>query len=153
MGKLLKGSRISLALTLNMGKRDFFVEIGRVVCINQGANAGKLCVIIDVIDTNQVLVDGGNQTGVKRGKLNLKHMSLTPIKLDIARSPKSTTVEKAFVKADVFAQWKATSWAKKLEKQAQRANSNDFDRFNTMILRKKRADIIGRELKKVKAGK
>merc|ERR1711976_99954 len=153
MGRTQERKDPSLRNTVTMGKRDHFVEIGRVVCINTGKDAGKLAVIVDVIDTNLVLVDGANKTGVSRGKLNMKHMALTPIKLDIARSPKTSTIEKAFVAADVEGQWKATSWAKKLEKQAKRVASSDFDRFNTMILRKKRSDIIGRALKKVKAGK
>lgn len=136
-----------------MGKRDHFVEIGRVVLVNQGPNAGKLAVILDIVDTNFALVDGGNQTGVARGKANLKHLALTGIKLNIARSCKTATVEKAFKAADVFGQFAQTSWAKKLQKQAVRANTSDFGRFQAMILRKKRADIIGREFKKVKAGK
>lgn len=120
-----------------MVKRNTFVEIGRVVCVNYGPDAGKLCVVIDVIDQNFALVDGGNQTGVSRGKLNFKHMAITNIKVDIARSPKTATVGAAIVKADVAGQWAASSWGKKLAAQAKRAARSDFDRFNTMILRKK----------------
>lgn len=120
-----------------MGKRNTFVEIGRVVCCNYGPDAGKLAVVIDVIDQNFALVDGANQTGVARGKMNFKHMALTSIKLDIPRSPKTKTVEAAFLKADVPAAWAKTSWAKKLERQSKRAANSDLDRFNTMLLRKK----------------
>jgi hypothetical protein len=31
-----------------------FVEIGRVALINYGPDAGKLCTIIDIIDSNRV---------------------------------------------------------------------------------------------------
>merc|ERR1712137_532888 len=133
-----------------MGKRSNFVEIGRVVCINYGPDAGKLAVIIDIVNQAFALVDGCNQTGVARGKLNFKHMAITPIKLEITRSAKTATLEKAFVAADVFAQFKATSWGKKWAAQAKRQNLSDFDRFQTMLLRKKRSDIIGRELAKLK---
>ena len=121
---------------VKMGKRSNFVEIGRVVCINYGPDAGKLAVIIDIVNQSFALVDGANQTGVARGKLNFKHMAITPIKLTIGRSVKTVTLEKAFLAADVFAQFNATSWGKKLARQAKRANSSDFDRFQTMLLRK-----------------
>jgi len=133
-----------------MGKRNNFVEIGRVVSINYGPDAGKLCVIIDVMNHNFALVDGGSTTGVTRQLLNFKHMAITNIKIAIARSPKTKTVEAAIVKEDVVGQFAATSWGKKAARSIKRNNSNDFDRFNTMILRKKRSAIIGRALAKVK---
>jgi hypothetical protein len=43
-----------------MVARNHFVEIGRVVCINYGPDAGKLAVIVDVVNQNCALVDGGN---------------------------------------------------------------------------------------------
>ena len=35
-----------------------FVEIGRVVLINYGEDAGKLGTIVDVVDNGRALVDG-----------------------------------------------------------------------------------------------
>jgi len=134
-----------------MVARNHFIEIGRVVCINYGPNAGKLCVIVDVMNQNFALVDGANQAGgVGRTTLNSKHMAITPIKIDVARSAKSKSVEAVWTGADVLGQWAASSWGKKHAKQAKRANCSDFDRFNTMLLRKKRSQIIGRELAKLK---
>merc|ERR1711976_1044689 len=144
------GEYFSVSFCTWVGKRNCFVEIGRVVCINYGPDAGKLCVIIDVVNQNFALVDGANQTGVARQKLNFKHMAITPIKIDIHRSPKSKAVEAAFLAADVMGRWKANSWGKKLAKQAIKANSTDFDRFNTMLLRKQRSEIINREVAKLK---
>ena len=46
--------------------------------------------------------------------------------------------------------WKATSWAKKLERQHIRRNLTDFDRFKLMIARKKKRDVINREVAKLK---
>jgi len=133
-----------------MGKRSNFIEIGRVVCINYGPDAGKLAVIIDIVNQSFALVDGANQTGVARGKLNFKHMAITGIKLNIDRSLKTATLEKIFKEADVMNQFNGTSWGKKLARQAKRTNSSDFDRFQTMVLRKKRSQIVGRELAKLK---
>ena len=44
---------------------QLFVEIGRVVLIESGRNAGKIAVIINVIDQNRVLIEGPT-SGVKR---------------------------------------------------------------------------------------
>lgn len=59
-----------------------FVEIGRVVQITFGPDAGKVATIVDVIDQNRVLVDGPEKlTGVHRHEINIKRISLTDIKV------------------------------------------------------------------------
>ncbi|EJK50611.1 hypothetical protein THAOC_30354, partial [Thalassiosira oceanica] len=35
-----------------------YVEVGRVVYINYGADAGKIATVIDIVDQNKCLVDG-----------------------------------------------------------------------------------------------
>jgi len=128
-----------------------FVEVGRVVCVNYGPEAGKLCVIVDIVNQNFALVDGGNaEGGIGRVQLNFKHMALTPIKVEVERSAKSKAVAAAIEAADVATQWAASGWGKKYARQAKRQSATDFDRFNTMLLRKKRSQIIGRELAKLK---
>jgi len=102
------------------------------------------------MNQNFALVDGANTTGVARGKLNFKHMAITDIKLDIGRSIKSSTLKATFEKEDVMGKWAACSWGKKQAAKAKRADSSDFDRFNTMLLRKKRSQLIGREFAKLK---
>jgi hypothetical protein len=44
-----------------------YVEVGRVVLINYGPDAGKLATVIDIVDQNKCLVEGPEEiTGVKR---------------------------------------------------------------------------------------
>lgn len=69
-----------------------FVEVGRVVLINFGAYNGKLAVIVEVINTNRVLVDGPT-TGVKRHEISLRRVSLTDIVLTIKKGDKSAAVK------------------------------------------------------------
>jgi large subunit ribosomal protein L14e len=135
-----------------MGKRDSSVEVGRVVVVNFGPDAGKICVVVDVIDASRLLVDGPkSQTGVSRGSLNIRHASVTNIKVDIARGIKTAAIEKIFSEADIMGQWNKTSWAKKADKSAKRSNMSDFDRFKCMLLRKQRSKIIKKQLDKLKA--
>ena len=59
-----------------------FVEIGRVVLISYGPDAGKLATIVDVIDQNRLLVDGPQAlTGVHRHEINIKRITLTDYKV------------------------------------------------------------------------
>ncbi len=53
-----------------------FVEIGRVVLISEGRDTGKIAVIVNVIDQNRVLIDGGSLTGVERKAWHIKQLRL-----------------------------------------------------------------------------
>merc|ERR1719223_1415929 len=118
-----------------------FVEVGRVALVNYGPDAGKLVVILDVMDTNKALV-AGPCTGVERQTLQFRRMALTDIKVKISRGARNKQLVSAWTKADVAGQWAKTSWAQKLAKKAKRAESTDFSRFKTMIARKKRSAAI-----------
>lgn len=60
-----------------------YVEIGRIVLISYGPDAGKLATIIDIIDQNRVLLDGPEKlTGVHRHEINVKRITLTDMKVD-----------------------------------------------------------------------
>merc|ERR1712166_511064 len=102
---------------------------------------GKLATIIDVVDGNRVLVDGPT-TGVARGLVSLKRLSLTDIRIKVGRGAKSNFVKKAVEKNDVAGKWEATSWAKKRAAKKKRANLSDFERFKVMVARKEKAKLL-----------
>merc|ERR1711924_483083 len=119
------------------------VEIGRVALVSFGADAGKLVVIVDVIDQNRALVDGVD--GFARQALNFKQMMLTSIKINITRGIRAGKLAAAVKKEDMAGQFAKTAWAKKYAKQARRAELNDFDRFKTMLARKTRSATVRAE--------
>ena len=42
-----------------------YVEVGRVIFINNGPDAGKIATVIDIVDQNKCLIDGPEEiTGV-----------------------------------------------------------------------------------------
>eukprot|EP00051_Salpingoeca_urceolata_P026150 m.476270 g.476270 ORF g.476270 m.476270 type:complete len:135 (-) comp20484_c0_seq1:34-438(-) len=129
-----------------------YVEIGRVVLINSGPDAGKTAVIVDVIDQNRALIDGPN-SNVARRAANFKTLSLTDLTIKVPASAGSTAVAKAWKAADVTTKWEQTAWAKKLATRAKRANLNDFERFVVKINKQKRSRIVKSELKKLKGSK
>ena len=112
-----------------------FVEVGRVIVVNYGPLTGKLAVIVDILTTTKVVIQG-LKGGIRRQELSLRRVTLTDYKL-----------EEKFKKSTV---------AKKLELRKKRANLTDFDRFKVMRLRQKRAvlrHLAAKGVKKPAGGK
>ncbi len=76
------------------------IEVGRVCVKTMGREAGKKCVVVDIIDEKFVLITGPKSvSGVKRRRANIKHVEPTPYKLEIARGATDDEVVKAIEKA------------------------------------------------------
>ncbi|PWN23107.1 hypothetical protein BCV69DRAFT_310593 [Microstroma glucosiphilum] len=115
-----------------------YVEVGRVVLINQGESEGKLAVIVEIVDHNKAIVDGPS-TGVARQVIRYRYTTLTPFVVPgLPRGSGSTTVKKFFDKSDVNEKWAKSAWAKKRQAQKAKRETSDFDRFNIMLLKKQR---------------
>jgi len=72
------------------------IEVGRICVKTRGREAGKLCVIVDVIDKNFVLVTGPKEiTGVRRRRANINHLKPTEKKVKIRRGASDEEVIKA----------------------------------------------------------
>ncbi|KAK9768770.1 hypothetical protein K7432_000291, partial [Basidiobolus ranarum] len=54
------------------------VEVGRVVLLNHGPEAGKLAVIVEILDHNRAIVDGPT-TGVSRQAYAYRRLTMTPL--------------------------------------------------------------------------
>jgi len=62
------------------------IEIGRICVKLAGREAGRKCVIVDIIDKSFVLVTGPkNVTGVKRRRANVNHIEPLQDKIQIKR--------------------------------------------------------------------
>ena len=126
-----------------------FVEVGRVIVINYGPLTGKLAVIVDILTTTKVLVQG-LKGGVRRQELSLRRVTLTDDKIDIKRGAKRDEVLKAIDAYKLEEKFKKSTFAKKVELRQKRANLTDFDRFKVMRLRQKRAALRHAATKGVK---
>lgn len=67
-------------------------DIGRICVKIAGRDAGKKCVIVDVIDNNYVLIDGAT----RRRKCNISHLEPTEKVLKIAKAAKHEEIVKVF---------------------------------------------------------
>ena len=126
-----------------------FVEIGRVVVINYGPYAGKIAVIVDILNTTRVLVHGPKE-GVRRQEISLKRITLTDFKLDIHRGIHKDALVKAITDYKLDDKFKESHYAKKIARRTRRAQLTDFDRFKVMRLRQKRTILRAKALKSKK---
>ncbi len=67
-------------------------EVGRLCVKIAGRDANKVCVIVDVLDNNIVLIDGET----RRRKCNMLHLEPLSKTIDIAKGASHAEVKKAF---------------------------------------------------------
>ena len=76
------------------------IEVGRICVKIAGREAGRKCIVVDVIDKNFALITGPKQlTGVKRRRVNINHIEPTTEKIDIKRGASDEEVMEALEKA------------------------------------------------------
>ncbi len=72
------------------------IEVGRICVKLLGREAGRKCIIVDIIDDNFVLVTGPKSlTGVKRRRANINHIEPLDKKIDIPKGASDEEVLKA----------------------------------------------------------
>lgn len=77
------------------------LEVGRICIKTTGREAGRKCVIVDLIDKNFVLITGPKSvTGIKRRRTNVGHVELTKDKIEINRGASDEEVAKALKAAE-----------------------------------------------------
>ena len=124
-----------------------FVEPGRLVRINYGANAGKIATIVDVVDLRRVVIDGPT-TGVARQNIPIKWIALTDEVCDIQRGARVKTLKKALAAAKSVENFSKSAWAKKQAAKDAKAAMTDLDRFKVMLARKERSKAVKKSVKK-----
>ena len=75
------------------------MEIGRVCIKIAGKETGKLCVVVDKLDRNFVIIDSPY---VKRRRCNIRHLEPTEHVIKISKGAKSKEVEEALKKANLL---------------------------------------------------
>ena len=79
------------------------IEVGRICVKTAGREAGRYCVVVDIVDENFVIITGPKDvTGVKRRRCNIKHLEPTPEKVDIDRGASDEEVKEALEEAGLL---------------------------------------------------
>jgi len=77
------------------------IEVGRICVKILGREAGRKCLIVDLIDKNFVLITGPKDlSGIKRRRANVNHIEPTEDKIDIVRGASDEDVIEALKAAD-----------------------------------------------------
>jgi len=72
------------------------IEVGRICVKLTGREAGRKCVIVDIIDKNFALMTGPKTvSGVKRRRININHIELLQEKITINRGASDEEVMEA----------------------------------------------------------
>jgi large subunit ribosomal protein L14e len=72
------------------------IEVGRICVKLTGREAGKKCVIVDVIDKSFIQITGPKTvTGVKRRRANINHVEPSQDKIAIARGASDEEITEA----------------------------------------------------------
>ncbi|KAF3768650.1 60S ribosomal protein L14-A-like protein [Cryphonectria parasitica EP155] len=131
------------------------VQVGRVVVLQSGAEAGRLAAIVEIVDHKRALVDGPSSESalqVTRQMVSFSNVVLTDfVVAGLPRGARTPTVKKFWEKAEIDQKWKGSNWAKKRDQQAKRSTLTDFDRFKVLRLKKQRRFEERKALAKVKA--
>ncbi|WP_457614590.1 50S ribosomal protein L14e [Methanopyrus sp.] len=79
------------------------IEVGRICVKTAGREAGRYCIVVDIVDENFVIITGPKDvTGVKRRRCNIKHLEPTPEKVDIERGASDEEVKEALKEAGLL---------------------------------------------------
>ncbi len=72
------------------------MEVGRICVKVVGREAGKKCVIVEIVDKNFVLITGPKTvSGVKRRRVNINHVEPTEEKIDLKKGATDEEVTEA----------------------------------------------------------
>jgi large subunit ribosomal protein L14e len=85
------------------------IEVGRICVKILGREAGKKCVIVDVVDKNFVLITGPKDvSGVKRRRANISHIEPTGEMVEMNRGATDEEITEALKTAGKLDEMKQT---------------------------------------------
>merc|ERR1712218_79774 len=109
-----------------------YIDIGRVCYVRLGEHAGKTCVVVDLVDQKHLLVDGPT-SGVPRCVVRLNQVSLTDLKVNVARGSRTKKVRAELEKDDIATKFSKTGLFKKAEAKKVKAGLTDFERSKSRV--------------------
>jgi large subunit ribosomal protein L14e len=81
------------------------IQIGRVCVKTQGREKGLKCIIVDIIDKNFLLVTGPPMiSGVKRRRVNVKHIQPLDFMIDINRGMSDEGIEEVLAQNNLLSE-------------------------------------------------
>ena len=119
--------------------------------MNYGEDYGKMVVIVDIVDTKRVLVDG--MKDFPRVIYPLIRLNLTKLRIPLLRGARTGTLTKAAKTFGLDAKWAENKQNQKMLRYAKRASLSDLDRFKVMVARKQKSYALTHAVPKKKGAK
>ena len=86
------------------------VEVGRICLKVAGREAGKQCVVVDIVDKNFVVITGPPKvSGIRRRRVNINHIEPTKSKIKISKGSSDSEIGKALKTAGILDGTKETA--------------------------------------------
>eukprot|EP00483_Globobulimina_turgida_P004144 UN04152 len=104
------------------------IQPGRICLIVWGSHYRKLVCIVDFIDRNRVLVDGGKGklSNIKRISLPMRWLQVTKFRLNIERCASSNEVSKITEESDVINEYSKSAMGRRNLCIKKKQQLNDF---------------------------
>lgn len=110
------------------------VEIGQLVMKIAGRDGGEIGVIVDIIDSNYILIDGN----VRRKKCNIKHLEFLDKVIKIKRKTTTEEVKKELEKLGIKIKQKGKKREAKPRPRKQRKQKQEKKEIKTKESSKKK---------------
>jgi large subunit ribosomal protein L14e len=92
-----------------------------------------MAVIVDVIDSNRVLV---NSLDFPRSQVNIKNIILTGLVVKVPRNARKAALKKVLAKDNTVQKYSQLAAVKRIALLRKRAKMNDFDRFRVFLAKR-----------------
>ena len=123
-------------------EREMLLNLGRVVYVNFGPLAGKLAVVVDIVNGNRVVIDGPT-LDVERQPISNKRLTLTRYRIpDVAKGEKQSALQAKVEQFGLQKKFDQTGLGKRIQKQNRRRELTDFERFKVFQLKKQLSKVV-----------
>lgn len=128
--------------------KDILVNLGRAVLVNFGPMSGKLAVIVDIVNSTKVVIDGPG-LGVPRQVISNKRLSLTRFSLpEVEASTSSKDLGAKIGAFKLVERFEKTGLGQKIKKQDRRSKLTDFERFQVYSLKRQLGRAVRTQVNK-----
>lgn len=128
--------------------KDILVNLGRAVLVNFGSMSGRLAVIVDIINSTKVVIDGPG-LGVARQVISNKRLTLTKFSLPaVEPATSSKDLGAKIAEFKLVERFEKTGLGQKIKKQDRRAKLTDFERFKVYSLKRQLGRAVRTQVNK-----
>ncbi len=113
------------------------IELGRLCLKTAGREAGKICIVVEILDKNYVVIDGE----VKRKKCNITHLEPLDKKIEIKSKAAHTEIVEKFKALNIETRERKPKPRKERQKRVRKKKRLEEEKKGKKVKSKKNADL------------